>query len=239
MDNFFITNPPYTRIVKETLLFKFVRKALRYLKIGDLSPMIIDPMVDMNTIEQRINYFHLLNNVINNDIEGDVVELGVFTGYCALIFQNVIEQNQSDKKLHLYDSFDIKFGLNGDIQDILIDNFKKAKLNIPVMHKGYFKDTLPSQLPTQISFVHMDCGFGGDALAHKELLLYCLKQVYPKMVKGAICVLMDYKGNFANAAAEDVNPGATLAGEEFLKDKPEKMVALYGNQSYHGYFQKK
>ena len=236
MNNFFITQEPYSRLVKTTPIFKLVKMGLRYLGIGELKPEIFNPMEDMTTIEQRISYFHLLNSVIDYKVPGEVVELGTFTGYCALLFQNVIEQSKSDKKLHLYDSFDVQFTKEGDIQKILMSNFNKAKLSSPVIHKGYFKDTLPTELPEEIAFVHLDCGFGGDRFEHKEILLFCLEQVYPKLSKGAICILMDYKDNASVAGGYDVNPGTKLAADEFLKDKPETMVGLYGNQCYHGYF---
>lgn len=239
MNNFFITKEPYTRVLKPSRFFKLLRRTLRALKIGDLNAMILDPMVDMTTVEQRIGYFHLLNRVIDNEVPGEVVELGTFTGYCALLFQNVIEQSKSDKKLHLYDSFETQFRETGNIQDILIANFKKAKLQLPIMHKGYFQETLPAQLPEKIAFVHIDCGFGGNQIEHKNILLFCLNNVYPKLSKGAICVLMDYTGNDIIESGCDVNPGVKLAANEFLKDKPEKMVALYGNEAYHGYFVKK
>ncbi|WP_113651829.1 TylF/MycF/NovP-related O-methyltransferase [Pedobacter namyangjuensis] len=238
MNNFFIAKEPYTRSVKASPLFNLLKKSLRFFKIGDLKSHIFDPMMDMTTVEQRISYFHLLNRVIDTKVRGEIIEFGTFTGYCALLFQNVIEQSKSGKELHLYDSFETQFMETGNIQDILIANFKKAKLQVPIMHKGYFQDTLPTQLPDEVAFVHMDCGFGGDKFEHRDILLFCLNQVYPKLSKGAICVLMDYMGAEGIEGGYDVNPGAKLAADEFLKDKPETMVALYGNECYHGYFVK-
>lgn len=236
MNNYFINQEPYTRPARTSVLTKFLKIGLKHLRIGDLRSPAWNPMIDMTTVEQRISYFHLLKRVIDHEIPGEVVELGTFTGYCAMLFQKIIEQCKSDKVLHVYDSFEVQFTKSGSIQNILVANFEKAKLTLPVIHKGYFQDTLPTQLPKHISFAHLDCGFGGDKFEHRDVLLFCLKEVYPRLSKGAICVLMDYMAEDGIDSGCDVNPGAKLAVTEFLKDKPETMIGLYGNQCYHGYF---
>lgn len=241
MDNYFITKSPYTKIrYNKSLLrlLKLMNRGFRKFKLGlVVSP--INPTVDMNTIEQRINYYHLLNRVIHNNVEGDVIELGCFTGQCALLFEKVIEQNNSDKKLHLYDSFDVKFTERGDIKDVLINNFKVAGLKTPELHQGYFQETLPDQLPKKIAFAHIDCGHGGDKLQHTKILLYCFEQIYPKLSAGAICVLMDYNDPEINGTGHEANPGVKLACDKFFKDKPEQIIPLYGNQYFHAYLTKK
>lgn len=241
MDNYFITKSPYTKVSHNKSMLKVVKlmnKAFRKFKLG-LVITPIDTTVDMNTIEQRINYYHLLTSVIQHKVEGDVIELGCFTGQCALLFEKVIEQNQSDKILHLFDSFEIKFTEKGNIEEILINSFKNANLKVPELHKGYFEQTLPFALPQKIAFVHIDCGHGGDKFQHKDIMLYCFEQIYPKMSKGAVCILMDYNDAEINGNGHDANPGVKLACDEFFKDKPEQIVPLYGNQYFHAYFTKK
>lgn len=241
MDNYFITKQPYTKASYSNFalnLTKFVNKVFKKLKLGlAISP--IDATVDMSTVEQRINYYHLLNMVIQNKVEGDVIELGCFTGQCALLFEKVIELNNSDKKLHLYDSFEIKFKEKGNIEAVLLDSFRDTGLRVPELHKGYFDQTLPEQLPEKIAFAHIDCGHGGDKFAHKQIMLYCFEQIYPKMSPGSICVLMDYNDPEINGYGHDANPGVKLAYDAFFKDKPEEIIPLYGNQYFHAYFTKK
>lgn len=220
-------------------LVDIINKGIHRLKPGYtlLSPP--NPLVDMTTIEQRINYFHLLDAVIATHIPGDVVELGCFTGQCALLFQQVLQMHQSGKTLHLYDSFEIQFSVAGEIEQRLLRNFANANLPLPILHKGYFEDTLPTQLPAQIAFVHIDCGFGGDIELHKNTLLFCLNAVYPKMATGSVCVLMDYYDDTVRTVfAGALNPGVKLACDEFFQSKPEKIVSLYGNQYAHGFFRK-
>ena len=92
MNNYFITQAPYTRLANANASTTLLKKALKYLKIGELRSPVWNPMIDMTTIEQRISYFHLLKGVIDHKVPGDVVEFGTFTGYCAMLFQKTIEQ---------------------------------------------------------------------------------------------------------------------------------------------------
>jgi O-methyltransferase len=237
MDNFFIAKQPRASN-KKTLVTGLLNKGLSTFRLGCYAVPLPNPVVDMTTVEQRINYYHLLDAAIAHNVPGDVVELGCFTGQCALLFQRVIQTHGSAKALHLFDSFETKFTLNGSVEDALKLNFQAEGLPLPVLHKGYFQDTLPTQLPERIAFVHIDCGFGGDALQHKRVVQYCLESVYPKMSPGAVCVLMDYHDRSANDSGYDANPGVKLACDDFLATKPEKMVSLYGNHYSHGFFRK-
>ena len=194
--------------------------------------------LDMNSLEQRMNYYLLLESVIGNGVEGDVAELGCFTGQCALLFEKVIEQTRSSKEIHLYDSFETKFAFTGGVEEELLKNFKIANLKAPILHKGYFDKTLPTQLPEKMCFVHIDCGFGGDRIEHRDIILYCFEQIYQKLSKGAVCVLMDYHDGKAGDKGLDANPGVKLACDIFLKYRPEKIVMLYGNDYSHGFFRK-
>lgn len=237
MNNFFITQPPFQQPGKSKLV-TFINKAIK--KIGyqyKLQPKP-DSTIDMNSVEQRMNYYLLLESVIGNEIEGDVVELGCYTGQCAILFEKVIQQTKSDKLLHLYDSFETKFAFTGSVEDELLKNFNLASVKAPILHKGYFNETLPTQLPNQISFVHIDCGFGGDRIEHRDIMVYCFEQIYSKLSKGAICMLMDYHNDEEGDKGLDVNPGVKLACDIFFKDKPEKIVSLYGNEYSHAFFRK-
>ena len=238
MNNYFITQPPYSvNKRKNSPVINFVNKGLRYLKTG-YNVQQLDTSVDMNTVEQRINYYHLLDSIIIHNVLGDVIELGTFTGQCAVLFQKVIESRGSDKKLHVYDTFDVSFKFKGDILAKLKENFANAGLRAPMIHKGNFFETLPANLPVKLSFIHIDCGFGGDPQAHKKVVLHCLESIYPRMTAGAVCILMDYNDPTENGVAHNIAPGVKLACDEFLADKTEKIEVLYGNQYLHAYFRK-
>ncbi|OOQ57352.1 TylF/MycF/NovP-related O-methyltransferase [Mucilaginibacter pedocola] len=238
MNNYFITDYPFSiNQRKNSPLINFVNKGLRFLKTGYQVGQL-DTSLDMSTVEQRINYYHLLEEVIAYNVPGDVVELGTFTGQCAALFQKVIELTGSDKKLHVYDTFATPFTFKGNVEHELMRNFDTAGLKQPVVHKGLFNETLPEGLPEKVAFAHIDCGFGGDPQEHKKVMLYCFEQLYPKLTKGAVCILMDYNDPKENGKTLDINPGVKLAFDEFFAGKPEKIVCLYGNQYQHAFFRK-
>ena len=235
-NNFFINEYPFVHKKLPSVLGYFNRVIN---KIGLNVYVGPDVHKEMSTKEQRMNFYLLADSVINSNIPGDLVEMGSFTGQCALVFQKVIEQNNSNRVLHLYDSFESKFHESGNIDDLLKKNFLKANLKLPVLHKGYFHETLPLYLPSQVCFAHIDCGFGGDPVEHSKVVSCCLENVYPRMQKGAICMIMDYHDSeIENNDSRNTNPGAKLAVDSFLRDKPEVIRTLYGNQFSHAFFRK-
>jgi O-methyltransferase len=216
---------------------KFWSKFTRRFLGADLSPL--PKRSQMLTLEQSVNIFHLVNQVIQLNVEGDMVELGSLTGSTAMQIQRILESDQSKIKLHLFDHFRNNYfnpGMNA--LDELHFNFYKQELKIPVIHKGEFKDTLPDELPPQISFAHIDCCVHSDIEVQKELVSFCLESVYPLLSSNAICLLMDYHDIEKTIGGSDSNPGVKLACDQFLNDKPEKVSPLYGGHYSHGYFKK-
>lgn len=214
-------------------------------------------------IEQGINLWHLLNQVLLMDVPGDVVELGSLTGMTAAVLQRTLEDFGSDKRLLLFDSFE---GLppigpeDGDCS-LVPENFKTSPdharerfaslgLRQPEIVPGWFEDTLPHLLPETICFAHLD----GDLYSSTR---EGLEALYPRLSSGAVVVVDDYAdaglcGRIKNAYRENpyvVNtgrrinisdwlPGVRVACDEFLMDKPEEMTALLAGEERHAYFRK-
>ena len=199
----------------------------------------IDGRIDMTTIEQRVHLMQLLTVVVQYDVPGDVVELGTFEGKTAVLLTRVLEELRSPKKLHVYDAFDVGYFL-GERVDVLArlhQNFASAGARLPEIHTGYFDQTLPAQLPEKIAFVHLDVGIGPHPDRHKGVMLKCLESIYPRLAPGGICLLMDYNdGSFPDVP--DGHPGVRQATDEFLHDKPEKPITLYGGQGAMAYFRR-
>ena len=187
---------------------------------------------------QKINFFHLLNEVLFHNIPGDVVELGCFEGQTAVSFARILSANHSDKKLILFDSFEHNLGLDGSIQNRLKKNINSKGLPEPKIVAGDVFKTVPVSLPDKIAFAHIDLGVGGNRDLHKELITHALRSVYEKMSPGAICVLMDYFIPGVTIEGYDSNPGTRMASDAFLSDKPEKIFTLPGGEFSHGFFRK-
>ncbi len=205
---------------------------------------------DMTSVEQRIDMFHLLSQVLVYGVPGDVVELGCNEGKSAVLFQKIVDHFDPSRSLHLYDSFEGLPDLAAEDGDTpfragelkagterVVANFTSNGLGLPFIHKGWFQDTLPTQLPDQIAFAHLD----GDLY---DSILVSLSQVYPRLSKGAVVLIDDYVDPATFDGPTEGCPGVRRACDEFMADKPEKVSLLYGGYSIpggfgsHGYFRK-
>jgi len=65
-----------------------------------------------------------------------------------------------------------------------------------------------------------------------------LEHVYPRLSRGAICVIDDYADPDAYPEAWNKLPGVKQACDEFFADKPEKVSFIYSADMSHGYFRK-
>jgi O-methyltransferase len=197
----------------------------------------------MASLEQGINIYHLLCRTIQDNVPGDIVELGCFEGTTAILIQKTLDQFNSDKIIHLYDSFEglpEKSAEDGDIpvgkgacrtqKGKLIENYNRYQVKLPVIHEGWFSDTLPGELPEKISFAHLDGDFYSSI---RESLEY----VYPKLSKDAIVVIDDYCDPDIYPT-NTLLPGVKRATDEFLRDKTEKLIILMAGPKSHAYFRK-
>ena len=214
---------------------------------------INDPRMNSSRL---MNHYHLVTQVLEYDVKGDVVELGTCDGFSTRVIAAIMEWQKSNKDLYLFDSFQglpefsekdkpnrkandgrtwkhenhpwAKPGMFAASPDALLKNLSVFDLlGCKKVIPGWFEDTVPKHLPDQICFAHLD----GDLY---ESVKVSIEGVYPRLAKGAICVIDDYD--------YDDFPGATTAVNEFLKNKPEIINNLYVKTlqgSVHAYFRKK
>jgi O-methyltransferase len=190
----------------------------------------------MTNVEVRMNLYHLVSQVLAYEVKGEFIELGTFVGHTAVLLAKVLEdEGGGARKLHVYDTFTPLWN-EPDPLGTLRANFAKYDLTAPEIHQGWFDDTLPTQLPERISFVHVDCGWGTDPVAHGEVIKKAMERVYPRMSKGAICSLIDYGD--PSELPDNQNPGVKPAIDAFLADKPERISVLFAAEYGHAYFRK-
>lgn len=212
----------------ETVLIIFIRRHIIKKDIAEellrKYPIILGMVTEDNIRIILAN----LKKVLDNRIEGDIVELGCHMGTTSLFIQRALEYYKSDKKFYVYDSFEglpkkhtkdysknteRKF-LKGDAQTSkysLANNFKNAGLNLPIVHAGWFKD---QEYPEKIAFAFFDGDFYTSIKDSFE-------KVYPKLIAGGIICVHDYKW--------DVLPGVEKACDEFLRNKPEEGTVISNN----------
>jgi O-methyltransferase len=166
---------------------------------------------------------YILSNCAETfSVLGDIVEMGCNIGMTSSYLQRLIKATKVDKTLHVYDSFEglpPKTAEDGatpcdkGASAVSIEMFKKtfddAILSYPVINKGFFGDIPDNKYPDKICFAFFDGDFYSS-------ITDSFKKVYHKMQPGGVILVHDYKWvNF---------PGAALACETFLADKPEKMM---------------
>lgn len=197
----------------------------------------IDKPADRMMVDQGrlMNLQSLLRVALLTGVEGEVVELGCHDGGSSLLIRMTLDAMQSSKKFHVYDSFEglpeLVEGDQGSVQEAkkgylkvaraeLENNFKVHQLELPVVHEGWFADTLPSKLPRQIAFAHLD----GDVYSSiKE----SLEHVYPRMERGGIIVIDDYDPSESASF-----PGCAKASDEFFADKTEEVMPFSFKEYY-------
>ncbi len=171
---------------------------------------------------QRI--LDLLEEILMHDIAGEVVELGCYAGTTTLFLQRLLLTYKSPKQLHAYDSFaglppktakdaspageQFKAGELKAPRSEFVRHFRQAGLPLPFMHKAWFSDLTPADLPEHVAFAFLDGDF-------YDSIRDSLRLVWPKLSPGAIVVVDDYQS--------EALPGAKRAVDEWLITHPARL----------------
>ena len=126
-------------------------------------------IINQEQIKKLVEY---LLDTVENDIDGDVVELGCYVGESSKYLMKTLIETNSDKKLYVYDSFEglpdlSKWEVNSGwrhrtlvtSEDVLTSNFIENNLPTPIITKGWFCDIPEDRLPEKISFAFRDGDF--------------------------------------------------------------------------------
>ena len=148
---------------------------------------------------------------------GDVVEFGCYAGTTSLFLRRVLDDFGSEKALHVYDSFEglpqkspqdqspsgaqFRAGELSTSKKELLKNFQKARLKPPTIHKAWFSELQPNDVPEEICFAFLDGDF-------YESILDSLQLISPRLSQNATVIVDDY--------ASEALPGAKKAVDEWL-----------------------
>lgn len=170
--------------------------------------------------DRRWMVFQLLRLV--KDVPGDTAECGAYKGASSyLIIKMNNEANTFKKHHYIFDSFE---GLSEPMQKdgvfwrkhdlssseaVLASNL--AGLKGYTVYKGWIPEKFCSVAEKKFSFVHVDVDLYQPTRESIEFF-------YQRLNESGIFLCDDYGFNSC--------PGATKAIDEFLSDKPEKMVML-------------
>ena len=202
----------------------FLKNIKDYSKSSPMGSTTIDGMMTINEHKTILTY---LQYILNNDIEGDVVEFGCYGGSTSIAIKKLLKSNNSNKKLYVYDSFEglpenhpndnISRNCKGSMASSLetyknnIDNNNCNPINIT---KGYFADIKEDELPEKIAFAFYD----GDLY---QSTLDFLNKVENRMTKGSVIVFDDY------IHPSGIFPGTKIACTEYYNS--DDKVKFVGN----------
>lgn len=172
---------------------------------------------------EKLELTVILNNlekILNDKIPGDVIEMGCYLGTTSLFISRIIGQINNTKAFHVYDSFEglpeksnsdsspagtqFKAGELSASKKQFIDNYKKANLRTPIIHKSWFNNLKDSDIPEEICFAFLD----GD---YYESIKDSLRLIQNKLAIGAVVIVDDYQN--------EALPGAKKATDEWLSGK--------------------
>lgn len=170
--------------------------------------------------DRRWGVYQLLRLI--KDVPGDTAECGVYTGAMSWLICRANQNAASVRSHHLFDSFeglsvpgtpDGSHWSRGDLSC----NLERVKANLSEFadtlhyYPGWIPDCFAEVSGRRFAFLHIDVDLHAPT---RDALNF----FYPLLNPGAIAVCDDY--GFTSC------PGATLAVDEVLSNKPEKMLML-------------
>lgn len=170
---------------------------------------IVKPF-SMTSFERIVELFNCLEYIRLNEIEGDIVECGVWKGGNILGIMEYLDYYNIDKKIWLYDTFegmtkpDEDYDLNGNHasnmphmpvvlayspitevkENLKKSKYKKENLNYII---GDVSDTLlnPINIPKKISLLRLDTDWYKSTKDELNFL-------YPNLVDNGVLIVYDY-----------------------------------------------
>jgi O-methyltransferase len=185
---------------------------------------IISNMVTHSQVSHILNH---LSIVLEENIRGEIIELGCNVGTTSIFIRKLLDHYNSDKTYHVYDSFEglpnkakedenqverkYNTGSCKTSLEVYLKNFNHFNLKKPYINVGWFIDIDNKNYPDNIAFAFFDGDFYTSIIDSFE-------KVYHKLTPGSRVLIHDY--------AWDALPGVKKACDEFLYDKPENVILL-------------
>jgi O-methyltransferase len=196
-------------------------------------PLISD---QMNARELRVLLIEL-ETLLQKGKRGAIVEFGCYAGTTSLFIRRLIDHYGTENEFHVYDSFSglpVKSEQDASVagdqfvagelavsKKDFLQNFKKANLAPPVIHKGWFSEISMEQVPSDVCFAFLD----GD---YYDSIRDSFRMITPKLQSDAVIIVDDY--------ANEALPGAARATDEWCSGRrvtlrPQASLAvIYSNR---------
>ncbi len=176
---------------------------------------IISDQVDKKELRVILREFETW---LSQNNMGDVVEFGCYVGTTSLFIRRLLDEYHSGAVFHAYDSFEglpekvaADKSVAGDqfvagalhaSRKTFWENFHKAHLQQPIVHKSWFDQLAEDDVPSQIGFAFFD----GD---YYESIDDSFRLTHDKFMPHATIIVDDY--------ANEALPGAQKATDKWTK----------------------
>jgi hypothetical protein len=181
---------------------------------GTVWPGYAHSMIGLKRLD---NIQFCVETVINENIEGDLIETGVWRGGACIFMRAVLAAHGvENRKVYVADSFEglprpdaEKFPADKGDQHYIHDFLKVSKEEVEnnfksfgllddqvVFLKGWFCDTLPKAPIKKLAVLRLDGDMYGSTMD-------ALKNLYPKLSIGGFCIIDDYHIAGCKKAVED------------------------------------
>ena len=166
-----------------------------------------------------------LEKVLQSGAAGNIVEFGCYVGTTSLFIRRLLDAYDFAGEFHVYDSFaglpektqadastageQFKAGELLAPRKTFVQNFKKAGLKPPIVHKGWFADFIPDDVPESIIFAFFDGDF-------YESIADSFRVCDGKFQETATIIVDDY--------TNEALPGAARAVDAWLKRNPARVT---------------
>ncbi len=176
--------------------------------------------------ERRLMLYQLMRLV--DDIPGDTVECGTLRGAGSYLMCMMNEhQSQHRRHHHVFDSFEglsqpgATDGAHWRKGDLAVTMEKVAanleRFDEVTLHKGWIPERFHEVGDKRFAFIHIDVDLYQPTLDSIDFF-------YPRTNEGGVILCDDYGSSLC--------PGATRAIDEYLANKPEKMIYLPGGGGF-------
>jgi O-methyltransferase len=204
---------PVRELVKSGLIKSLARRSMLLVKvlpydahkreIGQDWPFFGYTMVGLRRLD---NLQFCVEDILRNDVPGDLIETGVWRGGCVALMRAVLKQHGvTDRVVWAADSFEGMPTPNGeaypedtgvdltdfDFLKVPLDQVKANLLRFDLLDdqvrflKGWFRDTLPRAPIERLALLRLD----GDLY---ESTMDALKALYPRLSPGGYVIVDDY-----------------------------------------------
>jgi O-methyltransferase len=180
--------------------------------IGQDWPARAESMIGLRRME---NIQHCIEQVVRDDVPGDLIETGVWRGgACIFMKANLVAWGDTTRTVWLADSFQglpkpdasrypadtgdtlhKQKGLGVGAEQVRHNFERYGLLDDRVQFLvGWFKDTLPTAPIDRLSVMRLD----GDMY---ESTIQAIEALYPKLSPGGFCIVDDYGSHASQAGA--------------------------------------